>query len=93
MKLDKEHLKIAEVHWVDSLSGTGWTLTEDYKCDNAVDCFTIGILIDDGEKSVTLAQNIGFEPEQFCNTITIPRCAVKSIETREYNVKGKAYYV
>lgn len=92
MKLDKEHLKIAEVHWIDSISGTGWTLTEDYERDNVVDCFTIGILIDDGEKSVTLAQNLGFEPEQVCNTMTIPRCAIQSISIREYNVNKKAYY-
>lgn len=92
MELDKEHLKIAEVHWVDSLSGTSWTLTEDYECDNAVDCFSIGILINESESAVTLAQNVGFSPNQFCNTITIPKCAIKSIKTREYNVKGKAYY-
>jgi hypothetical protein len=93
MKLDKEHLKIAEVHWVDSLAGSSWTLTEDYEGDNAIDCFTIGILINESESAVTLAQNVGFSPDQFCNTITIPKCAVKSIETRVYNVKGKAYYV
>lgn len=92
MKLDKEHLKITEVHWVDSIAGSGWKLTEDYERENAADCFTIGILIDDGEESVTLVQNIGFEPEQFNNTITIPKCAVKSINIREYNVNLKAYY-
>lgn len=92
MKLDKERLKIAEVHLVDSLSGTGWTLTEDYKRDAPTDCFSIGILIDETETAITIAQNYGYEPEQICNTITIPKVAIESMNVREYNVKLKAYY-
>lgn len=92
MKLDKEHLKIAEVHWVDSIAGSGWTLTDDYKDDKPLGCFSVGILIDEKENAITIAQNFGIDPDQVCNTITIPRCAIQSINIREYNVNLKAYY-
>lgn len=80
MKLDKEQLKIAEVYWVDSISGSGWVLADDYKDDKPLGCYSIGILIDANENGITIAQNVGFEPEQFCNTITIPKCAIKSMK-------------
>lgn len=92
MKLDKEHLKIAEVHWVDSISGTGWTLTEGYNGDKPTDCFSIGILIDENDSAITIAQNYGLDPEQICNTMSIPKVAINSMSVSEYNVKMKAYY-
>lgn len=71
--------KIVVIKWIDSVRTFDWTLLDDVD-EKSLDCISAGFLINENEKTVTIAQNYGIKPEQVCNLITIPRCSIISIE-------------
>ena len=91
MKLEK----VVKVKWVDSISGSGWESIKSAKEIRPANVVSYGYLLDAGEDHITIAQNyIGDDDqEQVCNTISIPRCSVKSVEDvtdYDYNDPSKA---
>ena len=72
--------KIVEIFWVDSVKCSDWSYVSDLNFQ-VLDNMTIGYLIKETDEFVTVAQNMGrgFTP-QVCNTMTIPRCAIKGIK-------------
>lgn len=71
--------KIVVIKWIDSVRAFDWTLLDDVD-EKSLDCISVGFIINENEKVVTIAQNYGIKPEQVCNLITIPRCSIISIE-------------
>lgn len=72
---------VVKIEWVDSISGSSWegiNSAKDIRPGNAV---SVGFLLDAGEDYVTICQNyIGDKgQEQICNTMSIPRVAIRSI--------------
>lgn len=71
-------MKIVVIDWVDSVRASDWVLMEDVN-EKSLDCVSIGFLIKETNKHVTIAQNYGANPEQVCNLMTIPKCSIKHI--------------
>ena len=91
MKLEK----VVKVEWVDSISSSSWEGIKSAKEIRPADVVSYGYLLDAGDDYITLAQNyIGNdEQEQVCNTISITRCSVKSVQDitdYNYNDPSKA---
>ena len=74
-------IKIVKIEWIDSISNGGWEVEKSAKDIRPGNVVSAGILFDEGEDYITIAQNyIGDKgQEQACNVMSIPRCAVKSI--------------
>lgn len=70
--------EIVIIEWVDSVRASDWTYVEDVD-EKPMDCISVGFLVEETNDSVTIAQNYGIKPEQVCNTMTIPKCSIKSI--------------
>lgn len=77
--------EVVRVKWVDSCSSnTNWTLTCELDGDvQPIQIITFGILVSQSEDYITVAQNYGIDPEQFCNFMTIPRGCIKKLEVIE----------
>lgn len=73
-------MKIVVIDWVDSVRASDWVLMEDVN-EKSLDCVSIGFLIKETNKHVTIAQNYGTNPEQVCNLMTIPKCSI--VQLRE----------
>ena len=71
-------MKIVVIDWVDSVRASDWVLMEDVN-EKSLDCVSIGFLIKETNKHVTIAQNYGENPEQVCNLMTIPKCSIRNI--------------
>ena len=71
-------MKIVVIDWVDSIRAFDWTLIEDVD-EKSLDCVSVGFLLKETDKHVTIAQNYGLKPEQVCNLITIPKCSIRNI--------------
>lgn len=68
--------KVVKVLWKDSMSDNGrWTYPEDME-HGITDCITYGWLVEENETYIAVAQTRGIEPEQYCHTISIPRCSI-----------------
>lgn len=72
-------MEIVVIDWVDSVRAFDWTLMEDVD-EKSLDCISVGFLLKETDKHITIAQNYGLKPEQVCNLITIPKCSVKDIK-------------
>ena len=71
-------MKIVVIDWVDSVRASDWVLMEDVN-EKSLDCVSIGFLIKETNKNITIAQNYGTNPEQVCNLMTIPKCSIRNI--------------
>ena len=79
-------MKIVVIDWVDSVRASDWVLMEDVN-EKSLDCVSIGFLIKETNKNITIAQNYGTNPEQVCNLMTIPKCSIRNIrELKEEQV-------
>ena len=80
-------MKIVKVEWIDSCaSNHNWLMKADI--DNwgdvePISIFTYGALVQEDENYIVVAQNYGFEPEQCCNLMSIPRGCIKQTTTIE----------
>lgn len=71
--------RIVVIKWIDSVRASDWTLLDDVD-EQSLDCISVGFVINETNKVITIAQNYGIKPEQVCNLMTIPRCSIISIE-------------
>lgn len=71
----KTNFRKVYVEWVDSARSYDWERLDEFEGE-PVECESIGWLIKETDKYVIIAQNLGYEPVQVCNTMTIPKCAV-----------------
>jgi len=77
--------KVVRVKWVDSCSSySNWVLTDEIEADvKPIYIITFGIVLQECDEFVTIAQNYGMEPEQCCNLMTIPRGCITKYEVIE----------
>ena len=79
-----EEKKLVIIEWIDSCcSNQYWSLTSntdelDGICPIAIT--SVGYVIKETDVFVSVAQNLGEEPSQFCNVITIPKGCIIKIE-------------
>lgn len=80
-------MRIVKVEWIDSTaSNLSWLMMEDVRKWGDVEPMTIytyGALVQEDENYIVVAQNYGFEPEQCCNLMSIPRGCIKQTRTIE----------
>lgn len=73
-------MKIVSLEWDDSVvAGARWISPDDL-VDSSMRCTTVGYLVSENEKSITVAQSISWsgdgEVEELGQPITIPRVAL-----------------
>ena len=84
-------MRIIKVEWIDSCaSNHNWLMKADI--DNWDDVeplsiFTYGALVQEDKNYIVVAQNYGFDPEQCCNLMSIPKGCIKEIKTIEELLK------
>ncbi len=69
-------LKIVRVDWIDSKSGGVWEYLDDVKFE-AVEVTTVGIVLDNNDKCLTIAHSLS--GKQCCGRITIPKKAIVGV--------------
>lgn len=78
----KANFKKVYVEWVDSSRNNDWNIINEIDFNLSfcpVNIETIGWLVHETDNYIVIAQSIGYEPEQFCGTITIPKCSVNKL--------------
>jgi len=77
-------MRVVRVEWIDSCaSNHNWLLKSDI--DNWTDVepisiFTWGVLVQEDDNYIVVAQNYGTDPEQCCNLMSIPKGCIKDIK-------------
>lgn len=75
-------MKVVRIDWIDSCaSNLSWTFPEELK-ENVLPIIitTYGVVFQETDKFITVAQNYGYNPEQVCSLMTIPKGCVQSIK-------------
>jgi hypothetical protein len=74
-------MRLVFVEWVDSRRGEGWTRLDELKVGQAITlCKSVGWLVSKDSSSITIAGNIGDNPEQCCGDLSIPKRAIIRIK-------------
>ena len=74
-------MKVVKITWIDSCSSdSSWTMAEDANT-GIIQIETYGVVIKETDEFISIAQNYGSEPEQFCNIMTIPKGCIKETIT------------
>lgn len=77
---NKEYKQV-RVTWVDSITGDcAWQLTEGFEDFPPVTAVTLGFVVAEDKQHITIAQNLASPPQQVCNTMSIPKCSIISVE-------------
>lgn len=81
-------MEVVKIEWIDSCaSNMRWEYVEDFQGDiEPLKIVSYGVLIQETEDYVAIAQNYGFNPHQCCSMMTIPKGCIKvrtTIETLE----------
>jgi len=72
--------EVWRVDWIDSCaSNMNWILESDFngKEIEPIKITTVGVKVFEDDNYVTIAQNYGVNPLQFCSLMTIPKGCVK----------------
>ena len=77
-------MELVQVDWIDSCADINWQLLCDVDTD-LTRVTTVGFLVKETNECVVIAQSVGVEPKQVCNTIAIPKGCIKNIKTIEEN--------
>lgn len=82
-------MKAIKVEWIDSCSSnTNWSILEEFNGDiEPIKITSYGVLFQETEDCITIAQNYGTNPEQVCNLMTIPKGCIKNITEIEKGVE------
>lgn len=83
-------MKVKKVEWIDSCaSNTWWVMFSELEKEiPPVHIVTYGVLIQDNEKTITIAQNYGTDPLQGCSFMTIPKgCIEKMTDIDEFEIE------
>lgn len=83
MEVDRNYMGLeVKIEWIDScVSNTEWVLANDF---NFKDCSpiqvdTFGRVVKQTDEYIVVAQNVGKNPLEYCNLMTIPLGCVKGI--------------
>lgn len=80
MKMEKP-LKVVRISWIDSCaSHSEWELLEDLDKVEPIYIYSYGVVIQEDDKVITIAQNYGSEPNQACCFMTIPKGCILQID-------------
>ena len=73
-------MEVVKIEWIDSCaSNLQWELVENFEGDiEPIKIVSYGVLIQETEDCITIAQNYGFNPHQCCSLMTIPKGCIKS---------------
>lgn len=72
--------KLVKVEWIDSSTTSSWILLEDFKDEqyDPIKIVSYGIIIQETDDYLCIAQNYGTNPPQICNITAIPKgCITK----------------
>ena len=76
-------MKAVKIEWIDSVaSNHEWLLMDDVRNWKDVEpmlIYTYGVVVQEDEHYVVVAQSYGVEPEECCNLMSIPKGCIKSI--------------
>ena len=74
-------MKAVKIKWIDSCaSNMGWTFPADLEGEvQPIHIITYGVIVQDNDDTLVIAQNYGTDPEQFCSLMTIPKGCIKEI--------------
>lgn len=75
-------MKVVRIDWIDSCaSNLNWAFPEDFKSNvEPITITTYGVVFQETDKVITVAQNYGHDPEQVCSLMTIPKGCIQSIK-------------
>ena len=75
-------MKVVRIDWIDSCaSNLSWVFLEDLKENvEPIIITTYGVVFQETDKVITVAQNYGYNPEQVCSLMTIPKGCIQSIK-------------
>ena len=80
-------MKAVKITWTDSCaSNFDWILKSDidnWKNIEPITIFTYGVIVQEDDYQVVVAQNYGTNPEQCCSLMSIPRGCIMKIEDLE----------
>jgi hypothetical protein len=77
-------LPIVEVEWVDSRRNGGWSSREDYMDVEVPDCRSAGYLLTSNRKHIVLVLNQDDANGNVCDSMTIPRSAIRKVTRLEH---------
>ena len=69
---------IIRVIWIDSCSSSGWCKGNNF--GDTTMCESVGWLVQDDRKSITVAGHRSESTDEWNGAITIPRVAIKSLK-------------
>ena len=79
--------KLVKIDWIDSACSNSWWTFGDEEKElekiTPISITSVGYVIKEADTYICLAQNIGDEPDQFCNVITIPKGCIEKMTTLE----------
>jgi len=78
-------MKLVMVEWVDSAFMQGWMERDAIKMLTLSPCVSIGLLVAENNKQITLVQSACMDKSQYGDGITIPKACIERI--RYLNVK------
>ena len=75
-------MKVVRIDWIDSCaSNFNWTFLKELEGDvEPIAITTYGVVLQETDKVITVAQNYGYDPEQVCSLMTIPKGCIESIK-------------
>lgn len=81
---DLDTYRLVMVNWVDSTQAhPEWVFFDGFEGSRAVDCHSVGWLIEETDKDIILAPNVaglGTDSAQLSAYVTIPRCSVTNMQ-------------
>lgn len=76
MKLNK-----VEVEWIDSCKSNGWGSLKYHVGELTFSrCWSVGYVIQEDKKSISLAQSLSEDTKNIADVISIPKVAIKTIK-------------
>ncbi len=81
MEVDRNYKGLeVKIEWIDSCaSNIEWVLNDEFKDYSPVQVDTFGKVVKQTDEYIVVAQNVGKNPLEYCNLMTIPLGCVKSI--------------
>ena len=72
-------MEVLKIIWIDSCaSNMNWTLMDELDGDiEPIKIISYGVLIQETEDCITIAQNYAENPNQCCSLMTIPKGCIK----------------
>lgn len=72
-------MEVLKIRWIDSCtSNMNWSLLNEFDGDiEPIKIVSYGVLIQETEDCITIAQNYGEDPKQCCSLMTIPKGCIK----------------